>query len=95
MQQKASYVPCGTYSSLHYTTAHNVKQVGTVGYKKNIDSFTVVAQSVRFHETRAMMDGQIHDIQKVSETIAQVRRDAPLYSRHNKNLYFHPGFPSG
>lgn len=49
--------------------------VGTVGYKKNIDSFTVVAQSVRFHETRAMMDGQIHDIQKVSETIAQVRRE--------------------
>ncbi|MDE7298980.1 MAG: cell division protein FtsA, partial [Lachnospiraceae bacterium] len=44
-------------------------------YKKNIDSFTVVAQSVRFHETRAMLDGQIHDIQKVSETIAQVRRD--------------------
>ncbi len=49
--------------------------VGTVGYKQNVNSFVVVAQSVRCHETRAMMDGQIHDIAKVAETISQVRRE--------------------
>lgn len=49
--------------------------VGTVGYKQNADQFVVVAQSVRYHDTRAMLDGQIHDIQKVSETIADVRRE--------------------
>lgn len=49
--------------------------VGTVGYKQNADNFIVVAQSVRYHETRAMLDGQIHDIQKVSETIAEVKRE--------------------
>ncbi len=48
--------------------------VGTVGYKKNENNFTVVAQEIREHETRAMMDGQIHDIAKVAETIKQVRR---------------------
>ncbi|MDE7209920.1 MAG: cell division protein FtsA, partial [Lachnospiraceae bacterium] len=49
--------------------------VGTVGYKPNADNFIVVAQSVRCHETRAMMDGQIHDISKVAETISEVRRE--------------------
>lgn len=49
--------------------------VGTVGYKQNADQFIVVAQCVRYHETRAMLDGQIHDIQRVAETIAEVRRD--------------------
>ncbi len=48
--------------------------VGTVGYKNN-DRFYVVAQRVKEHETRAMMDGQIHDIQKVGETIRQVKED--------------------
>lgn len=49
--------------------------VGTVGYKPNADNFVVVAQSIRYHETRAMMDGQIHDISKVAETISEVRRE--------------------
>lgn len=49
--------------------------VGTVGYKQNADNFIVVAQSIRYHETRAMLDGQIHDIQKVSETIMEVKRE--------------------
>lgn len=49
--------------------------VGTVGYKPDADNFVVVAQSVRYHETRAMMDGQIHDISKVAETISEVRRE--------------------
>ncbi len=49
--------------------------VGTVGYKKNADDFTVVAQEVKMHDTRAMLDGQIHDIGKVAETIKQVKRN--------------------
>lgn len=49
--------------------------VGTVGYKQNEHNFTVVAQSVRYHETRAMLDGQIHDIGRVAETIQQVKRE--------------------
>lgn len=49
--------------------------VGTVGYRHGRNSFNVVAQATRFHETRAMMDGQIHDIGKVAETIGEVRRE--------------------
>ena len=47
--------------------------VGTVGYKRSMNDFTVVAQEVKLHDTRAMMDGQIHDINKVAETIEQVK----------------------
>lgn len=46
--------------------------VGTVGYLKG-DKFHVAAQCVREHETRAMLDGQIHDIMKVGETIRTVK----------------------
>lgn len=46
--------------------------VGTVGYKQ-ADKFYVVAQRAKEHETRAMLDGQIHDIAKVGETIRQVK----------------------
>ncbi len=46
--------------------------VGTVGYKKQ-DKFVVVAQRVKEHDTRAMLDGQIHDIQKVGDTIREVK----------------------
>ncbi len=46
--------------------------VGTVGYRKS-DMFYVVAQAVREHETRAMLDGQIHDIGKVASTIKEVK----------------------
>ncbi len=49
--------------------------VGTVGYRENINNFKVVAQVVKEHDTRAMMDGQIHDIGKVSETIGSVKRE--------------------
>ncbi len=48
--------------------------VGTVGYKDG-NVFKVVAQVSRFHETRAMLDGQIHDIIKVSETIAEIKKE--------------------
>lgn len=46
--------------------------VGTVGYKTD-DEFIVVAQYVAEHETRAMLDGQIHDIGRVGKTIAEVK----------------------
>lgn len=46
--------------------------VGTVGYKEG-ERFVVIAQRVREHETRAMLDGQIHDIQAVGESIRQVK----------------------
>lgn len=49
--------------------------VGTVGYRDNTNQFLVVGQYVREHETRAMMDGQIHDIGKVSETIREVSKE--------------------
>lgn len=48
--------------------------IGTVGYKDG-DVFKVVAQVSRFHETRAMLDGQIHDIMKVSETITDIKNE--------------------
>ena len=48
--------------------------VGTVGYREGT-KFHVVAQYVKEHETRAMMDGQIHDIPKVSATIRQVKEE--------------------
>lgn len=47
--------------------------VGTVGYREG-DHFIVAAQVVKEHETRAMMDGQIHDIGQVGNTITQVKR---------------------
>lgn len=46
--------------------------VGTVGYKEG-DKFIVVAQKVKEHETRAMLDGQIHDIEKVGTSIREVK----------------------
>lgn len=46
--------------------------VGTVGYKEE-EEFHVVAQCVKEHETRAMLDGQIHDIQKVGNSIVEVK----------------------
>lgn len=48
--------------------------VGTVGYR-NKDRFIVVAQRVKEHDTRAMLDGQIHDIQKVGDTIRAVKNE--------------------
>ena len=46
--------------------------VGTVGYIVS-DKFHVVGQCVKEHETRAMLDGQIHDIMKVGSTIKSVK----------------------
>lgn len=47
--------------------------VGTVGYRKK-DRFVVAAQQIMEHESRAMLDGQIHDIGAVSNTIQEVTK---------------------
>lgn len=46
--------------------------VGTVGYMSG-DKFHVVAQYVREHESRSMLDGQIHDINTVGRSIKEVK----------------------
>lgn len=46
--------------------------VGTIGYKRS-ETFVVVAQEIREHQTRAMLDGQIHDINRVAATIAEIK----------------------
>lgn len=48
--------------------------VGTVGYRKG-KKFIVTGMVRREHETRAMLDGQIHDISKVAETIREVTEE--------------------
>lgn len=48
--------------------------VGSVGYMDR-DKFNVVAHYVKEHDTRAMLDGQIHDISKVGESIGIVKRE--------------------
>jgi cell division protein FtsA len=49
--------------------------VGTVGYKTEDDEFVVIAQHIRQHETRSMLDGQIHDIGRVARTIGIVKEE--------------------
>ena len=49
--------------------------VGTVGHRTEDGAFIVEAQYVRQHETRSMLDGQIHDIGKVARTISAVKAD--------------------
>lgn len=47
--------------------------VGTVGYRQG-ERFVVTAQEIRAHQTRAMLDGQIHDINRVAAAIADIRQ---------------------
>ncbi|MDE7204116.1 MAG: cell division protein FtsA [Lachnospiraceae bacterium] len=47
--------------------------VGTVGYRQG-ERFVVTAQEIRQHQTRAMLDGQIHDINRVAAAIADIRQ---------------------
>ncbi len=48
--------------------------VGSVGYLER-DKFNVIAHCVKEHDTRAMIDGQIHDIQAVGNSIDFVKRE--------------------
>ncbi len=47
--------------------------VGTVGYRVGTDRFVVVAQVSKEHNTRAVIDGQIHDIPAVTDRIIEVK----------------------
>lgn len=47
--------------------------VGTIGYRVGTDRFVVIAQVSIEHKTRAVIDGQIHDIPTVTKTIAEVK----------------------
>lgn len=49
--------------------------VGTVGYKDAKNNFIVEAQVSLEHKTRAMLDGQIHDIAKVAESIVYIKNE--------------------
>lgn len=49
--------------------------VGTVGYQTDEGEFTVVAMESKEHKSRAMLDGQIHDIGKVADIIREVTDD--------------------
>ena len=46
--------------------------VGIAGYLEH-NRFKIVAMAVKEHETRAMIDGQIHDIYKVGDAISAVK----------------------
>ena len=58
--------------------------VGTVGYRTEDEKFTVIAQYIKEHETRAMLDGQIHDIGRVARTVKAVKEE--LEQQINENL---------
>ncbi len=51
--------------------------VGTVGYMQG-GHFYCIAQRLKEHETRSMLDGQIHDIGKVANTIRQVKNELEI-----------------
>lgn len=48
--------------------------VGTVGYLTD-KTFNVIAMAVKEHETRAMLDGQIHDIETVGNSIRSLKEE--------------------
>lgn len=48
--------------------------IGIVGYQ-TLDRFKIVADYVLEHDTRAMLDGQIHDIASVAQTIKKVKHE--------------------
>lgn len=48
--------------------------VGIVGYKTE-EGFEIVREYSMVHDTRAMLDGQIHDIKRVSETCRKVKEE--------------------
>lgn len=51
--------------------------VGTVGYKDG-KTFRVIAQYAKQHQTRAMIDGQIHDIVKTGKVISAVKKQLEI-----------------
>ena len=61
--------------------------VGTVGYRTEEEQFVVVAQYMKQHETRAMLDGQIHDIGRVARTIGVVKKELEVGTEFGYNWY--------
>ncbi len=57
--------------------------VGIVGIKEN-SGFKILASHVKLHETRSMLDGQIHDIDQVAKTITEVKE--ALEKKLNRRL---------
>ncbi len=57
--------------------------VGIVGIKEK-SGFKILASHVKLHETRSMLDGQIHDIDQVAKTITEVKEI--LEKKLNKKL---------
>lgn len=57
--------------------------IGTIGYMKE-GIFTILESICLEHEERAMLDGQIHDIQKVAHIVQKVR--TTLENRMGKKL---------
>lgn len=57
--------------------------IGTVGYMEH-KKFKIVAQCIKEHDTRAMLDGQIHDIAKVGQVIYKIKTE--LESRLDTEL---------
>lgn len=43
--------------------------------KKEGSVLKVIAQSIKEHDSRSMIDGQVHDIDKVSEVVAKVKKE--------------------
>lgn len=68
MEERRKY-PDHMVFGLDIGTRSVVGSVGFMDHKK----FKVAAQYIKEHDTRAMIDGQIHDITKVSQTIYQVK----------------------
>ncbi len=59
--------------------------VGTVGYRTEDEKFTVIAQYIKEHETRAMLDGQIHDIGRVARTVKAVKEELERQTKGSLN----------
>jgi len=43
--------------------------------QKNKDNYKVIHSAVREHQTRAMLDGQIHNVARVAEAVAEVKEE--------------------
>lgn len=47
--------------------------VGTVGYQEDDGAFVVVAQVIKEHTTRAVLEGQIHDVVAVTQMVKDIK----------------------
>lgn len=52
--------------------------VGLIAKKEKNDTYTILAGAIKEHSSRSMIDGQIHDIIQVSETIRYIKEELEL-----------------